>query len=129
VEIDEIRARFGSEVAGMVDAVSEDPAIEGYAERKADLRRAAIAGGGGAALIFAADRLANMRDWRTLDPGDREACAARLGTTLEERLRLWAEDLEAVTAHDPELPFLAEIEIELRELRADADALAPNGAR
>lgn len=128
VEIDEIRSRFGPEVAAIVDALSDDPAIEDYAERKSELRRAAIDAGDNAALIFAADRLANMRDWRTLDPSDREACAARLGTRLSERLQLWAEDLEALTAHYPELPFLAEIEVELRTLRAEADAIASNGA-
>ena len=33
-------------------------------------------------LIYAADRVANMRDWRTLPAERREACATRLGTTL-----------------------------------------------
>lgn len=121
VEVDEIRSRFGPEVAAIVDALSDDPEIPDYAERKSELRRVAISAGDGAALIFAADRLANMRDWRTLDPADREACAARLGTRLEERLRLWAEDLEALTALDPEMPFLTEIEVELRTLRTEAD--------
>jgi len=128
VEIDEIRERFGPDVANVVDALSDDPAIESYAERKRELRRAVIAAGDSAARIFAADRLANMRDWRTLDPSDRETCAARLGTRLEERLRLWSEDLEALTEHDPDLPFLAEIEIELRALRVEADALATEDA-
>jgi (p)ppGpp synthase/HD superfamily hydrolase len=121
VEVEEIRTRFGPEVAAIVEALSDDPAISDYAERKSELRRVAIAAGRGAALIFAADRLANMRDWRTLDPSDREACAARLGTGLQERLRLWSQDLEALRAHDPEMPFLAEIEVELQALRADAD--------
>jgi (p)ppGpp synthase/HD superfamily hydrolase len=128
IEIDEIRSRFGSEVADVVDALSDDPAISDYAERKRELRRAVIAAGDSAARIFAADRLANMRDWRTLAPRDRDACAARLGTELTERLQLWSEDLEALGEHDPELPFLAEIEIELRALRAEADALATNGS-
>ena len=129
VEVDEIRSRFGPEIAAIVDAVSDDPEIADYAKRKRELRRSAISAGDRAALLFAADRLANMRDWRTLDAGDREACAARLGTRLDERLRLWAEDLEALTAHDPDMPFLAEIEIELRSLCAEADAVAPNGSR
>jgi hypothetical protein len=39
---------------------------------------------------------------------------------LEERLDLWAEDLEDLSANDPEMPFLAEIELELRALRTEA---------
>lgn len=124
VEIDEIRLRFGPEVAEIVKALSDDPSIAGYAARKRALRRSVIAAGAGAARIFAADRLANMRDWRSLPPGDREACARRLGTELAERLELWAEDLTGLSAFDPELPFLAEIGQELRALRADAAAPA-----
>ena len=44
----------------------------------------------------------------------------RLGTTLAERLELWTEDVEELHDLDPETPFLAEIEIELRALRAEA---------
>jgi hypothetical protein len=50
-------------------------------------------------------------------PSDRPRVATKLGTTLEERLRLWEEDLTELTEYDPQLPFLAEIEIELRALR------------
>jgi (p)ppGpp synthase/HD superfamily hydrolase len=120
VESDEIRARFGPEVAELVDAVSDDPSIEAYAERKRALRRKVIASGRDAALIYAADRVSNMRDWLTVAPDDREACAARLGTHLAERLELWDEDLEDLTGHEPELPFLGEIEIDLATLRRNA---------
>jgi (p)ppGpp synthase/HD superfamily hydrolase len=76
------------------------------------------AAGGDAVLIYAADRLANMRDWHTLPPDRREACAARLGTELDERLLLWGEDLEALRGYEGRLPFLDEIERELNALRA-----------
>jgi len=128
IGIEEVRERFGPEVAGLVEALSDDPGIEDYAERKRDLRRRALEAGDSAARIFAADRLANMRDWRTLPPSEREDCARRLGTELDERLRLWAEDAEELAAYAPELPFLAEIDAELRTLRADA-APAAAGAR
>ena len=50
----------------------------------------------------------------------REALAGRLGTRLAERLELWDEDLRELTDYDSELPFLAEIETELRALRTEA---------
>jgi (p)ppGpp synthase/HD superfamily hydrolase len=120
VELDEIRERFGPDVAGLVDCLSEDPGIDGYGARKRALRKRIIESGGDPAIIYAADRVANMRDWRKVAPEDRPAVGERLGTTLEERLELWSEDLEELHDADPEMPFLDEIGSELQALRARA---------
>jgi (p)ppGpp synthase/HD superfamily hydrolase len=119
VELDEIRERFGPSVAALVDCLSEDPEIAGYGERKRDLRRRIIESGGDPVIIYAADRVANMRDWHKVAPGDRPAVGERLGTTLDERLQLWAEDVEELHDHDPQTPFLGEIEVELAALRSE----------
>jgi (p)ppGpp synthase/HD superfamily hydrolase len=121
VESAEIRERFGPDVAEVVDALTDDDSLEDYAERKRALRRQVLESSRDSVLIYAADRVANMRDWRKVPPEDREEIGGRLGTTLDQRLELWAEDLEDLSAHDPELPFLAEIELELRALRGEAD--------
>jgi (p)ppGpp synthase/HD superfamily hydrolase len=120
VESSEIRERFGPDVAEAVDALTDDDSVEGYVERKRALRRQVIDSGRDSILIYAADRVANMRDWRKVAPEHREEIGGRLGTTLEERLDLWSEDLEDLSSHDPELPFLAEMELELRALRSEA---------
>jgi (p)ppGpp synthase/HD superfamily hydrolase len=120
VELDEIRERFGPEVGGLVDSLTEDAAIEGYGARKRALRQGIIRSGGEAVTIYAADRVANMRDWRRVSSEDRPGCGERLGTTLEERLQLWGEDLEELHELDPETPFLPEMQEELRILRAEA---------
>jgi (p)ppGpp synthase/HD superfamily hydrolase len=120
VEIDEIRERFGPDVAGLVDCLSEDPEIDDYAERKRALRARILRAGGDPVVIYAADRVANMRDWRKVPPGDRVSVGKRLGTSFEERLLLWREDLEELHQLDPATIFLAEIEDELRALRAEA---------
>ena len=122
VELDEIRERFGPEVAGLVDCLSEDPELEGYGPRKRDLRRRIIESGGDPVIIYAADRVANMRDWRKVAPEDRPAIGERLGTTLEERLELWTEDVEELHEADSQAPFLNEMQSELDALRADAQA-------
>lgn len=122
VQLDEIRERFGPAVAGLVGCLTEDPDIPGYAERKRALRRTVLEAGGDPVIVYAADRVANLRDWRKVAPGDRSACGERLGTTLDERLRLWAEDLEELHDLGPETPFLSEIESELGALRAEAPA-------
>jgi len=120
VELDEIRERFGPAVAELVDNLSENEEIPAYGERKRALRSRILANGGDAVTIYAADRVANMRDWRKVAPENRQACGERLGTTLEERFELWEEDVEELHEISPEVPFLAEIETELDALRAEA---------
>jgi (p)ppGpp synthase/HD superfamily hydrolase len=122
VSLAEIRERFGPTVAGLVDRLSEDPAVDDYAKRKRALRSRILRSGGDAVVIYAADRVANMHDWQKVAPEDRSACGERLGTTLEERLRLWTEDLEQLQDHDPETPFLGEIEASLGTLNAELPA-------
>jgi GTP diphosphokinase / guanosine-3',5'-bis(diphosphate) 3'-diphosphatase len=120
VELDEIRERFGPEVAGLVACLTEDEEIDGYGARKRALRDGILRSGGDPLIIYAADRVVNMRDWLKVAPEDRPACGERLGTTLEERLELWTEDFEELHDLDPGAPFLGEIEHELRALRAEA---------
>jgi (p)ppGpp synthase/HD superfamily hydrolase len=119
VELDEIRARFGPTVAGLVDCLSEDPEIDGYAARKRALRKRILDSGGDPVVIYAADRVANMRDWRRVAPEDRPGVGERLGTTLKERMQLWSEDVEELHDADPQTPFLDDIQSELDALRAE----------
>jgi (p)ppGpp synthase/HD superfamily hydrolase len=120
VGLDEIRERFGPSVASLVDCLSEDPRIDAYGERKRALRRSILDSGGDPVVIYAADRVANMRDWLKVAPEDRPACGERLGTSMQERLALWTEDLEELHELGPETPFLGEIEADLAQLKAQA---------
>jgi (p)ppGpp synthase/HD superfamily hydrolase len=122
VSLDELRERFGPEVASFVECLSEDPKIESYAARKRALRRRILESGGDTVIIYAADRLANMRDWRIASPDERLAIGERLGTTIEERLELWSEDIEELQHANLETPFLEAMRSELAALRADSQA-------
>jgi guanosine-3',5'-bis(diphosphate) 3'-pyrophosphohydrolase len=122
VQLDEIRERFGPGVAALIDCLSEDPDIDAYAERKRALRHGILASGGDPVVIYAADRVANMRDWLRVAPENRESCGERLGTTIAERLQLWTEDVEELHHLDPETPFLSEIEADLSTLKAQVPA-------
>src|SRR5688572_7571784 len=73
----ELRMRFGSEIGALVEAVSEDAAVQNPDERKARLRRQVATAGPEAAAIFAADKLSKVREVRI-----RAACHAD-----------WAEDV------------------------------------
>jgi (p)ppGpp synthase/HD superfamily hydrolase len=102
----ELRERFGERVADLVLAVSEDPGIDGYAARKAELRRRALWSGRQAAAIFAADKLASTR-------------AADGSSTPAPKLEHYAATLDGLCRQYPDLPFLAELQAELRRLRAE----------
>src|SRR5215212_4808120 len=78
VQLAEIRERFGPDVAALVGCLSEDPDIEDYGERKRALRDAILCSGGDAVAIYAADRVANMRDRLRVSPDSRPACGERL---------------------------------------------------
>jgi hypothetical protein len=58
----EIHERFGTEVAELVDALTEDPAIEGFDERKAALRRQISEFGPDATSVYAADKVTKVRE-------------------------------------------------------------------
>jgi (p)ppGpp synthase/HD superfamily hydrolase len=79
----ELRMRFGPVIAGLVEAVSENPAVEDPVERKARLRRQVADAGGEAAAIFAADKLSKVREIRI-----RAACDAGIAGDITLRLRL-----------------------------------------
>jgi (p)ppGpp synthase/HD superfamily hydrolase len=60
----ELRMRFGTAIAGLVEAVTENPAVRDPVERKARLRRQVAAASAEAAAVFAADKLSKVREIR-----------------------------------------------------------------
>ena len=113
----EITDRFGSDVAVLVTAVTEDPTIENDADRKAALRVQVARAGETAAAVFAADKISKVRELSLraargpLDPASREKLAhyeASLEMLSEEmpghklvgQLRQSLEALHAVQAGD-----------------------------
>ena len=62
-DIDELRTRFGPDTAELVLAVSEDPDIPTYAQRKAALRAQVADAGPEALMVFAADKISKVREY------------------------------------------------------------------
>ena len=60
----DLMRRFGPEVAALVAAVTEDSSIRSYRQRKAALRKQATTSGEPAAILFAADKVAKVREYR-----------------------------------------------------------------
>jgi (p)ppGpp synthase/HD superfamily hydrolase len=62
VSAEELRARFGPDVANLVLAVTEDVRIRSYRTRKHLLREQVRRAGDDAALLFAADKISKVRE-------------------------------------------------------------------
>jgi (p)ppGpp synthase/HD superfamily hydrolase len=116
VELPQIAAEFGSRVAALVGAMTEDGSIPDYGERKQEHRLRARDAGSDAALLFVADKLSNARRMRR---GQKQADAKKLAH--------YRATLETMRTAYPDLPLLAELEAELatRELATRSSAAAP----
>lgn len=117
VDAETIAERFGAEVGALVQVMSENPRIEPYERRKAALRRQVADFGGDATAIYAADKVAKVRELRAQaarDPdllhGDRE----HVGRRLEH----YDESLAMLEAAMPTHPLVQQLRFELEALRA-----------
>ena len=113
----EIRAAFGLQIAETVAAMTEDPTIEDFQERKAALRQQIAEFDSDATAVYAADKVAKVRELRSratrgenvLDP-DNPAGQAKLDHYLASLAML-----EQIT---PEHPLVRQLRFELEMLRA-----------
>jgi (p)ppGpp synthase/HD superfamily hydrolase len=115
----EIADELGAPVASLAEFLTERKEIRDYERRKLE-HRARVAGAGRRAVaIYAADKLANMRDLRAAYAAEGEAVGRRFNASLEEKLAQATRDVRMVKRVDPSNPFLDELMQELSELRAD----------
>ena len=123
--LDELREKFGGEVAGMVGALTDDESIEPYRERKAEHRERVAAAAPGALAIYGADKLTNTITLRAAYAEEGDAVREEFKVPLELKLEIWEADLELLREKAPELPFLDPLEEELSGLRSQLAARAP----
>jgi (p)ppGpp synthase/HD superfamily hydrolase len=113
----EIDAIFGGEITQIVAAMTEDPTIESFDQRKTALREQIAQFGPEATAVYAADKVAKVRELRSratrgedvLDPGN-EAAHSKL-----EHYRASLIMLEQITPDDP---LVRQLRFELEMLRA-----------
>jgi (p)ppGpp synthase/HD superfamily hydrolase len=117
--VEQLRERFGGDVADLVAAMTDDSSIESFEERKEEHRRRVAAAGFDALAIYCADKLSNIRVLRRTYAEQGEAVAEEFGTPLDVKVRVWEDDLAMLRAEAPELPYLGELERELALLRAE----------
>jgi guanosine-3',5'-bis(diphosphate) 3'-pyrophosphohydrolase len=100
---EELELEFGAEIAEFVAELTEDPAIEAYADRKAHLREQVAEAGEEAATIFLADKLASLQ---RLEAAQEAVSPATLGH--------YRETLVLLSRTYPDLPFIADVRHALR---------------
>jgi (p)ppGpp synthase/HD superfamily hydrolase len=108
-----LEARFGREVAALVAAVTEDPGIGDYEERKAALRRQAVQAGAGARAVFAADKVAKVRELRAQTAHAR----GRPDAARARRLAHYEASLTALEERDAHAALVRQLRFELWALR------------
>ncbi len=118
VGVEEIRRRFGHEVARLVEALTEDERIDDCAERKTKHRRQVAAAGPEAAAIFIADKLAKTRELRRAAARE-DGRLPPTRTPVEAKLGHYRDTLDMFGHTAPELPLLAELASELEALERE----------
>lgn len=106
MEPDALRGRFGEDVAGLVEALTEDVAIASYEERKEEHRDRVAAAGANARAIFAADKTANVAVLREAYAIEGEGVDEALPVPLDLKILVWEFDLEMLFDKSPGVPLV-----------------------
>ncbi len=103
----DLEARFGRDVADLVDAVSDDPSIEDGSERKAALRLQVARAGERAAAVFAADKVSKARELRV------RASRGRRQQGDDDKIAHYEASLEMLAELIPEHELVRQLRSEL----------------
>jgi myo-inositol-1(or 4)-monophosphatase len=119
VAMAQLRERFGDRVADMVEALTEDPTIEDYEERKREQRDRVAKSGSDAMAIFAADKLTNVAMLREAYALIGENVSEELAVSLDLKIYIWEEDLEMLFDEMPSKVLPNQLADEMVSLWAD----------
>jgi (p)ppGpp synthase/HD superfamily hydrolase len=110
VKRSDLMARFGGEVAELVEVVSDDPAIDDEEQRKDDVRDRVQRAGGNALVVYAADKVSKVRELRML-------IAAGLDRdTATVKLRRYRKSLAMLEQNSPSSPLVELLRFEIEAL-------------
>jgi (p)ppGpp synthase/HD superfamily hydrolase len=128
VEPASLHERFGDKIADLVEALTEDPTIADYEERKQEHRARVAAAGPAAMAIFAADKAANVVTLREAYEIVGEDVDEDLPVSLDVKILVWEYDLEMLFANAPGVALVDRFADEMVGLwgqRADDDRASP----
>jgi hypothetical protein len=124
---EQLENKMGARITSLVLALSEDPSIASFDQRKAGLRDQVEAAGGTAITVYAADKLSDIlglqRGIETLGDGIEE----RMGTSVAAMAAHYRESVDMIEAVMPDSIFLPELRPELEHLEAGVLRESPGG--
>jgi (p)ppGpp synthase/HD superfamily hydrolase len=120
--VGDVAESFGVEVGELVAALTEDPQIADWEERKAAMRDEVSKAGPDAAAVYAADKLANLHDWRAVyaELGE-DAVEHFKAPTIDARIRAWRDDLATVEGCRSSDVLVGQFRAELERFEADRE--------
>jgi (p)ppGpp synthase/HD superfamily hydrolase len=122
VTVAELAWRFGADVANIVQAVTEDSTVDSYRHRKRMLREQVRITGGDAALVYAADKVAKVRELpelvrhnraRMAEAGNDAGARRDLGLDDERRLEHYRRSLRMLQRVAPGHPLVKQLASDL----------------
>jgi HD domain len=122
----DLSTRFGSRIATIVLAVSEDPRITGYAERTAALRDQVARAGHDALMVLAADKISKVRELK-LETTQTRAHTAPVSCSWERRLTHYRHCMRLLEEHLPDSPLVTTLRTELEKPPPAPNAPPPRG--
>lgn len=114
ITLDEVRERFGSEIAELVGAMTEDPTIAEFAQRKDALRKQIRAAGPDATSVYAADKVTKVRELRARLVAEPNTLQAQ--PQEQARLNHYWESLLMLEQVTPNHPLVRQLRFELEAL-------------
>jgi hypothetical protein len=126
---EELRDAVDEEISSLVMALSEDPTIESFAERKAALREQVRGAGPRALTVFAADKLSDIRGLRRGAQTFGDAVEERIGTGVECMAGHYRESVELIETAWPGSTFLPALRSQLARLEAESSPAIARPAR
>ena len=108
----ELRRRFGAHIARLVESVSDDPSLGDYKSRKRELRDRVAHADRATRSVFAADKIAKVRELALLPAGQLNEPKNRA------KLAHFRASLEMLRRVDGNLPLVDRLEAELNHFLA-----------
>ena len=106
----ELRRRFGARIARLVESVSDDPSIRDYEPRKRDLRDRIAQADPATHAVFAADKIAKVRELALLPTGQLNERENRA------KLAHYRASGNMLRRMDGDLPLVEQLDAELNRL-------------
>jgi (p)ppGpp synthase/HD superfamily hydrolase len=119
----ELERRFGPRIVRLVESVSDDPSVSGYESRKRELRHRVAQAGPDTHAVFAADKIAKVRELALLPTQRLREPTARA------KLRHYRASLEMLHRAASELGLVDLLDAEVKRAVARTVTTPRSGAR